>query len=388
MSVPAPIRALAFLGAVMLLSGCETVSYYLHVSTGQLKLLSEREPVEDVLEALESRSDEEALRLAERLRLSMQVLAFAETQIGLAADGRYSSFVELDKEAVVWNLFAAPELSLSAHSWCYPFVGCAPYRGYFDREKAEQARERMAATGYETHVAGVLAYSTLGWFDDPLLSTFATLSEGAFVELLIHELVHSRVWVKGDAVFNESFASFVGRQGVEAWFTAGERPSDFAAYLAEEAAWARAEALLGRTRAALDAVFTAEISDAQKRLAKARVLDQTAACLESLAATTGAAWYLNLIPRLNNAYLASLATYSDRMTAFAALFRESGNDWPEFFRRVDALAGLDQEARSAGLEELEPSGQQQIAAGGDHQGADEVQCEAFPSHGLDAEPAR
>lgn len=388
MSVSTPIRVVAVLAALVLLGGCEAIGYYYHVSTSQLRLLSEREPVEKVLAGLEGRTDEEAGRLAGQLRLSIRVLDFAGDEIGLEAGGRYRSFVQLDREAVVWNLFAAPELSLSAHTWCYPFVGCAPYRGYFDRERAQRAQQKMAAAGYETHVGGVLAYSTLGWFDDPILSSFVALSEAEFVELLIHELAHSRVWVKGDAGFNEAFASFVGRQGVEAWFDAADRRPEFEAYMAEEAASERASALLSGTRRALERVYAAQIPDAEKRRHKARVLDEAAACLETLAATTGPAWYRNLIPRLNNAYLASLATYADRMPAFAVLFEQSGGDWAVFFQQVDELAGMDAASRAARVEDLLRSGEDHIAAEGDDQGADEVQCEPFPGHGLDAELPR
>jgi predicted aminopeptidase len=387
MSVSAPARLLLLL-APLLLGGCATLGYYAHVSAGQLRLMSEREPVEDVLASLEGRTDEEAVRLAERLELSRQVLAFAEQTLGLESGGRYESFVELDREAVVWNLFAAPELSLTPFTWCYPFVGCAPYRGYFNRNRAEQDRARLAGDGYETYVGGVLAYSTLGWFDDPILSTFLDLSEGDFVELLLHELAHSRVWVKGDAGFNESFASFVGRQGAREWFRSQQRLKDFEAYLVEEAAWTRAQTVLEETRAALTDVFEAEASDERKRAEKARVLTAAGACLEDLATVTGIEGYRQLVPRLNNAYLASLATYSDQVPAFATLFSEADDNWSEFFQRVDDLGRLDDSIRQARMGELVRSAEDQVATQGDGDRADEVQCEALAGHGFDAELAR
>ncbi|TNF81474.1 MAG: hypothetical protein EP301_12420, partial [Gammaproteobacteria bacterium] len=362
--------------------------YYAHVSSGQLSLLSKREPVEVVIALLEEDSDAAAVALRERLELSQDVLTFAEDVLGLEVGGRYRSYVVLDREAVVWNLVAAPELSLTAHTWCYPFVGCAPYRGFFERAKAERARDSLAAKGLETHIGGVTAYSTLGWFDDPVLSTFVDLSEPDFIELLIRELAHSRIWVKDDAPFNESFASFVGREGAEGWFSVQGRAAEFSAHLAAQADWTRARELLQETRAALEVAYAAEETDAWKRSAKARIIDAAGACLAVMSETTGNAGYQRLAARLNNAYLASLATYSDQQPAFAVLFADAGGDWAAFFQAVDRLAELSAEAREARVEALIlRSREEQVATHGDDQRTDEVQCEALAGHRLDAELA-
>ncbi len=374
-------------------AGCATIGYYTHVSTGQLSLLSKREPVEEVIAALATEADSSDAVLRERLQLSQRLLEFAEAELGLEVGGRYGTYVALDRDAVVWNLVAAPAFSLTAHTWCYTFVGCAPYRGYFDRDKAEQARARLVAEGLDTYVGGVSAYSTLGWFDDPILSTFIDLSEADFVELLIHELSHSRIWVKDDAPFNESFASFVGRAGAQAWFAGQGRSAEFEAHLAAEADWTRARALFEQTRAALEALYEGAGSDQEKYAGKARILKAAGDCLEDMSRTTGIEGYSRLAPRLNNAYLASLATYSDQQGAFAVLFAEAEGDWPEFFRRVDELAALSAEDRAARVEALLarslllPSGEQQIAADGNDASAEQVQCEALAGHGLDAELA-
>lgn len=384
--------------AALLLAGCESIAYYTHVSAGQLSLLSKREPVTEVIAALDGATDPAAQALRERLQLSQQVLDYARVELGLEIGGRYSTYVALDRDAVVWNLVAAPELSLTAHTWCYPFVGCAPYRGYFERSRTEAARERMVAEGFDTYVGGVSAYSTLGWFEDPILSTFVDLAEVDFVELLIHELAHSRVWVKDDAPFNESFASFVGRQGARAWFEKQGRGADFETHLAGEAEWARARTLLEETRAQLEWAYTQPQPDLWKRQEKARIIAAASGCLARMSEETGNAGYQRLTERLNNAYLASLATYSDQQPAFAVLFADAGSDWGLFFRAVDNLAGLGQEARQAEVEALvgrsrlhtrsrllNRSGQDQVAAEGDDAGADQVQCEALAGHGLDAE---
>ncbi len=380
--IPVGMAVLALLAA----SGCESLGYYTHVSSGQLSLLSKRQPVEKVIASLADEPDPAATVLSERLQLSQRLLEYAENELGLAVGDRYSTYVALDRDSVVWNLFAAPELSLSAHTWCYPFVGCAPYRGYFNRERAEQARARLAAEGLDTYVGGVRAYSTLGWFDDPILSTFIGLSEADFVELLIHELSHSRVWVKDDAPFNESFASFVGREGARAWFAGQGRAAEFEAHLSGEADWARARALLEEVRRALEATFEAVESETWKRAAKGRILRAATDCLSTMSEETGNEGYRRLAPRLNNAYLASLATYTDQQPAFATLFADSGREWQAFFQAVDELAALDAEDRKSRVESLvSRSGEEQIAAEGDDAGTDQIQCEALARHGLDAE---
>ena len=372
----------------MLLAGCESIGYYTHVSAGQLSLLSKREPVTEVIAALEGSRDPAEQALSERLQLSQQVLEYVRTGLGLEVGGRYSTYVDLNRDAVVWNLVAAPELSLTAHTWCYPFVGCAPYRGYFDRSKTEAARDRMVAKGFDTYVGGVSAYSTLGWFEDPILSTFIDMAEAEFVELLIHELAHSRVWVKGDAPFNEAFASFVGREGARAWFAGQGRSSDFESHLAGQANWARARALLEETRAHLESAYAQSEPDSWKRREKERIISAAAGCLARMSEETGIAGYQRLSRRLNNAYLASLATYEDQQPAFAVLFAEAGEEWTPFFQAVDDMAGLSQEGRRAELEALLiRSSQDQVAADGDDAGADQVQCEALAGHGLDAELA-
>lgn len=382
---------------LLFLGGCETVGYYSHLAGGQLKLLAARKPVADVLRSLESSADPQSVQLAARLELSQAVLDYARDVLGLEVGGRYRSYVALDRDAVVWNLFAAPELSLTPHTWCYPLVGCAPYRGYFDLGKAEQQQARLTGQGLETFIGGVAAYSTLGWFDDPLLSTFVDLPEGDFVELLLHELAHSRVWVRGDTTFNESFASFVGRQGTRDWYRTQDRMAAFAEHLAAGAAWQRAMALLEATRDALGGVYEDDASPEEKAARKAQVLNAASDCLDELADVSGREGYRRLIPRLNNAYLASLATYTDDVPAFAALYAEAGSDWPAFFRQADVLAGMDDAARSARLADLANagrapaapapagSGQQQVAAHGDDQRAEQVQCEAFSGHGFDGE---
>lgn len=369
---------------VCALAGCESVGYYAHLAGGQLKLLTDRTPVARMLQDLEARaeSDPASARLKGRLELSQLVLTYADNTMGLPVGGRYRSYVALNREAVVWNLFAAPPLSLEPHLWCYPLLGCLPYRGYFDRSRAERQQARLLAKGLETHLGGVTAYSTLGWFDDPLLSTFVDLDDTEFVELLLHELAHSRVWVGGDATFNESFASFVGREGARSWFDSRGRRDEFEARMLEDAGYAAAMRILEETRTVLTRVYASGRDDGTRLAAKRAVLDAAGACLEDLAERTGNEGYRDLVARLNNAYLASLATYADAVPVFARLFETANGEWLRFFERVDALAALDAEQRALALSR---SGENEIAADGDDHRADQIQCQALLRHGLDGE---
>ena len=367
---------LAFL---LLLGGCESIGYYAHVTGGQLALLNARQPVDEVIAGL-GESEDPALKA--RLITSQQILEFAERELGLPVGDRYRSYVDLDREAVVWNLFAAPRLSLEAHTWCYPFVGCAPYRGYFARDKAEGYRARLEADGLETYLGRVSAYSTLGWFDDPLLSTFIDMREPEFIELIFHELAHSKVWIKGDTTFNESFASFVGRQGLESWLLSEGQSDVLEQHLAREQGWSAVVDLLMLARTRLEDVYGSDADDARKLSLKKQTLDATADCLLAHAEKSGDPGYGRLVERLNNAYLASLATYSDFVGVFEQMFREEAGDWERFYARVTALAEVDSAARARLLDE---SGQEQVAATGDDHRADQIQCEALTGHGLDGE---
>jgi len=373
----APVFVLLVLVA---LGGCESIGYYVHVTGGQLQLLTDRQPVDQLVESLEGIEGESALRA--RLVESQKVLDFAEDALGLEVGGRYRSYVKLDRSAVVWNLFAAPPLSLDAHRWCYPFVGCAPYRGYFSRSRAERYQHQLEAEGLETHLGDVAAYSTLGWFDDPLLSTFIELPESDFIELLIHELAHSRIWIKDDAGFNESFAGFVGREGLREWLRIEDRLAPFEQHEARRQGWNAARGLLDRARVELTAVYARSADDQTKLALKRDILDATGACLEAHARLTGISGYLRIIPLLNNAYLASIATYNDGVPAFAELFAEEGGDWQRFYARAAEIGSLDPDARQRVLTEL---GEKHVATEGDYERADEIECEALSGHGFDGE---
>lgn len=324
------IRRLALAAcAAPLLSGC----YYGHLAWGQYELMSRREPI---AELLARPGTDPALRRT--LEAAQVARRFATRELGLPDNGSYTSYADLGRPYAVWNVFAAPELSLQAHEWCYPFLGCLAYRGYYDPARAQAVAQELAGQGLDVFVAGVKAYSTLGWFDDPLLNTVGD-TEDAVAGTLFHELAHQVAFASGDTAFNESYASFVEQEGLRRYLAGAPALAEVALQRRERQAAFVARMLEARRR--LEAIYAGPAPDAEKRRRKQVEL-------ERLRRETG------LAPEaeLNNARLLPYGLYQAWVPAFAALFREQGGDWQAFHARVRELAELDDAARQRRLEEF------------------------------------
>jgi predicted aminopeptidase len=361
-------------------TGCTAAGYYTQAAVGQGRILLTREPVEAVLA-----DPATPAKLRQQIATALAITAFAESAIGLPLDDRYTTFVETGRDAVVYNVVAAPEFSLEPLRWCYPIVGCVPYRGYFRRDKAEAEASKLRAEGYDVLVGGVAAYSTLGWFRDPLMDTFIHWPEGQLANLLIHELTHGKVWVEGDAVFNESLASFVGDAGALQWLA--DKSSVRAAYVESEAAESAFTSFIEQLRRTLDVIYAGAADQGAKRLQRSAAIDAWRACYRRHRDVLGGGRYDNTVAtRLNNAFLASRRTYDRYLPAFARLFEASAAEWPRFFAEVDRLAKLPQSEREAMLTGLQTrSGGQQVTSGGTDESADAVQCKPL-SRQLSGEP--
>ena len=333
-----------------LAGGCAAFQYYTQAAAGQLEVLRTSRPVEAVI----AHPDTEAA-LRDRLLLAERIVEFAESELELDAGRSYGRYAAIGRPFVVWNLFAAPPLSLDSLHWCYPFVGCVPYRGYFNRDAALREEARLARRGFETYVGGVSAYSTLGWFDDPLLSTFIGWSEPRLAELLLHEISHQRIWVRDDAAFNESFATFAGEAGARLWFRKTGREAEFDDDLASRQGWQRLDALLLATRAQLHAVYRQGGDEEGRYREKAQVMEAFRNCYRQHKPLLGGGTLDGLVASVNNAYLAAFGTYTDWHPAFAALYRREGG-WTAFLDAVNGLAGLARDERTALLESLISTG--------------------------------
>lgn len=363
--------------SIVSIPACSTIGFYSQAIFGQIRILRSRAPVAELVESTDT---DDGLR--QRLVLSQEILAFAESNLLLATESRYRTYVALERSRVVWNLFAAPPLSLEAKRWCYPVVGCTPYRGYFAETDALESAERLTADGLDTYVGGVAAYSTLGWFRDPLLSSFIFWPDANLARLLIHELAHGRIWVKDDAPFNESFASFVALEGVRVWLETPEKSAERARYRAAEEDWQRMVGLLGSLKVQLQTLYASEIPDSGKREQKKQIIERVRACYLERRSRLGDGRFDTVLAQLNNAYLVSLSTYDDGVPAFARLFARVGGDWEQFYREVEILGAMQPGRREIRLNELRD---EQITANPDDRSADEVQCKSFARHGFDGE---
>ena len=339
------LPVLAALVACVPVTGCATVSWYGEAAVGQLRILAARRPVAEVLA-----DPATAPATAANLARVDAILAFAAHDLGLDVGDRYRTYVELDREAVAWNVFAAPEFSLTPHRWCYPVVGCAVYRGFFDRDGARREAASFAARGFDVHVGPVAAYSTLGWFDDPLLSTFIGYADARLAELLFHELAHGELFVPGDSAFSEGFATFVGREATSAWLSAtGRDPGPYLA--AQQAAGRRAE-FFRAWRARLRTLYADDLPEQQRRLLKGALFDAMRACYAERRRRFGPGFGGTLPASFNNARLAAAGAYEDRTPAFAALFARAGRDWEAFYRAAREIAEREPGARDEALRDL------------------------------------
>ena len=341
------------LGAALVLlliacASCSTVGYYAQAVHGQFALLAAAKPIQTWLDDPATPED---LKL--RLERAQKIRAFASQQLGLPDNRSYTGYADLKRSAAVWNVFAAPELSLQLKTWCYPMFGCAGYRGYFNLGDAEELAEKLRAEGYEVNVAPVPAYSTLGWFDDPILNTFINQGEAELARLIFHELAHQLVYAKDDTEFNESFATAVERVGVQRWLAAQSAAATRAAYALQEQRRADFLALLREHRDMLAADYASDADDATKRLRKHEIFAdlQTTYVRMKNERWGGYGGYDRYFAQpLNNAHLAAIGAYNDLVPNFVALLHAEGDDLPRFYARVKKLAEEDREQRTRDLQ--------------------------------------
>lgn len=347
---PIPIKRLLLAGAIVLAivaaAGCSTLGYYAQSIQGHFAMLRAARPIPEIVA-----DPSTAEPLKQRLQRAERIRAFASSELALPQNRSYQSYADLQRPFVVWNVFATPELSLELKQWCYPVVGCAGYRGYFNRDTADRAAEQLRAEGYEVNVSGVPAYSTLGWFADPLLNTFIGGNEGQLAGLIFHELAHQVVFVGGDTTFNESFATAVEREGVKRWLA--ENGDDVSRKAYADFAQRRREFLnlLLQYRGLLFETYSGSEADDVKRGRKQQLL----AMLKDDYARLRAGWggfagYDRFFAQdLTNAHLAAMGAYNDLVPAFDALLAQTGGDFVRFFEEVKRLAALPTDRRNDSL---------------------------------------
>ncbi|HEY6941582.1 aminopeptidase [Dokdonella sp.] len=332
-------------------AGCSSLRYYAHVAHGEVALLARREPIERAVGDV--RLDPS---VRERLRGALAARRFASDRLDLPRNRSYASYVQLDRPFVTWSVFAAPEFSVEPLTHCFPFAGCVGYLGYFDHARAERAAEELARAGYDTAVRGVAAYSTLGWFADPIVSSMLRGGDDELDRVIFHELAHQKVYARDDTAFNESYASFVADEGLREWRAANGRVAADAGPDHDD----------GFTRLALDlrerlrSLYASSRDAAAMRRDKAAAIDAFRRRLREL---RDGEWHGDhaydawISAPINNASLVPFGLYDRWLDAFAALFDASAGDWSVFHARVRDLARRPRDIRERGLEALQAAAQ-------------------------------
>lgn len=351
---PRPLLVAAALAGVALLPGCSSISYYAQAAHGQFSLLAQAKPFDEWLNDPLAKDS-----LKAKLKTVSEIRHFAVDELGLPDNRSYTTYAQLDRPYVLWNVVAAPTLSLKAKQWCFPIAGCVDYRGYYNQQAAKDYAETLGKDGYDVQVVGVPAYSTLGWFNDPVMSTFIQYPDGELARLIFHELAHQKVYAPGDTSFNEGFAVAVEEIGVQRWLATRHDEKLVEAYRVFDARKQDFLALLQTYRDKLEANYDSDASDAEKLARKQQIFDELRADYAHLKRDrwNGYAGYDRwfALP-LSNAHLALVGAYHDLVPAFKTLFGQS-RDFTDFYARVKALSKQTKAERHAALGDPLPAGE-------------------------------
>ena len=334
--------------AALSLSACSTIGYYGHLAHGEYSMLAARQPIARMIA---DPTTDAALKA--RLELAERARAFASDKLGLPRNSSYTSYADLKRPYATWNVFAAAEFSVQAVEHCYLFVGCLAYRGYFDRERADAEAARLKAKGLDTWVGGSAAYSTLGWFADPILNTMLRWDDDELAATIFHELAHQRLFVKGDTEFNESFATFVQYEGLREWRAARGLPPDDSAGRKHEDEF---EHLVLDTRERLRLLYATALPPDTLRERKREEIERLRAEYARLRDTQweGKGGYDEWINSgINNAKLLPFGLYRRWVPAFSAIFAQQGGEWAAFYTAAAKIARLDVAPRGEALSGLQ-----------------------------------
>lgn len=342
------LRSAAIVATAVLMSGCAQLEYYLQAAQGQIALLSDARPIDELLA-----DPEVGAKLKTRLAKAREIRRYAARELGLPDNDSYKNYADLKRPYVLWNIVATPELSMKPERWCFPIAGCVNYRGYYNKQEAMAYAADLRRDGFDVQVAGVAAYSTLGWFNDPVLSTFIQYPDGELARLVFHELAHQVAYAKDDTQFNESFATAVEEVGVERWMSTQADDRTRQKYLEFDGRKRQFLALLVTYRQRLESSYASALSDAQKRADKVRIFQSLQADYQRLKISWGGyagydRWFAE---PLTNAHLASVATYHDYVPAFRELLVEQ-KSLGKFYRAVKSMAAEEASIRRQQLAQL------------------------------------
>lgn len=323
--------------SVFFLSACSNLSYYFDAASGHLDLLSKAEPIDEILQQPDL--DE---KFRQQLLTFQQARDFASQKLLLPDNGSYRNFSELDREYLVWNIVATDELSMQPKKWCFLFVGCLSYRGYFEKDKVEAYAKELKLQGQDVYVSGVSAYSTLGWFDDPVVSSMLYDSEARRAGIVFHELAHQLMYRKNSTAFNESFAMLVEEEGIRRWFEWRNKPLLFEQYKEGKIRSEQFRNMLTQTRRKLEGLYSQHVKDAEKRQKKQDYLQEIKDDYTQLRQQwQGYSGYDKWMSQeLNNAHFLLTQTYFDLLPMFRAMLEQNNNDLQAFYAQVIKFSEL------------------------------------------------
>lgn len=333
--------------AAAALASCRTVSFYTQAARGQWEISSKARPIDGLL-----KDEATPEKLKKQLQLVQELRAFASKELRLPAEKQYDCYCDLDRKFVVWVIYAAPEFSVNGKTWWYPLVGSLKYRGYFDEKAAEQEAESLKKQGFDVFVGGVEAYSTLGWFHDPILNTFLRHTDVDLAEMLFHELTHQRLYISGDTDFNEAFATAVAHEGVCRWLKSKGRTKDLKVFKTDVKLEREFISLVLQTRNRLGKLYAdkSQPTDVMRKL-KAAEFTRLRKEADDLKNRWGGnvpvdRWFSRPV---NNARLNTLSTYYDLVPGFEKMIAADGNDLEKIFKRVEAMKTLSNHDRKTAL---------------------------------------
>ena len=324
----------------MHLQGC----YYMQAIHGHMDVMQSRRPVGEIL--ADPAAPEE---LKERLQLVREARRFAVEELALPDNDSYRSYADLERDYVVWNVFATPEFSLVPKKWCFPVAGCVDYRGYFSHDAAKGKAEALREDGYDVAVGGVAAYSTLGRFADPILNTMMRWSDVRLVGTLFHELAHQVLYVKGDTRFNESFASAVADAGMRRWLVDRGGEEALGAYHGERRLTMRMLEIIDARKRDLSSLYASDLSEREMRRRKEAIFGELGRELRALMEAEAPAVAPGYVPPANNAALVSYGLYEGWSEAFRQVYEECDRSFECFYDRARELGDLPQEERDVRL---------------------------------------
>lgn len=329
------VKYVVVLLSMLGLSGCSTMGYYWQAMNGHADLLNRQQPIEEVLADKSTRPE-----VKQKLEQVKVIRQFASDELALPDNDSYTQYVDLERPFAIWNVIATPKYSIKAKQWCFLFVGCINYRGYYDKQEAETYAESLRQQGYDVMVSGARAYSTLGWFDDPLLNTMLYKDDARLAGIIFHELSHQQVYKKDYSAFNEAFAMAVEVEGVLKWLALKDDQAAIKKYNQDFTQQIQFNQLLRNTRDKLKVVYQGKKTDEEKAIAKNKILIALQYDYKILKQKwNGDDGYDKWMAQdLNNAHLALVGTYYDYVPYFRSLLREQEGNFANFYRMVEAMS--------------------------------------------------